>query len=86
MLRTVPWFFIKSLFVHFKFPHIDTGNIYPQYHVVFDNLFETVYSTGENDPIVDVICNKLFDRERDWYVLKEYDEESKIVYKPPPLH
>ena len=35
-----------------KILHLNTGNISPQYHFVFDDLFETVYSTGENDPRV----------------------------------
>ena len=48
--------------------HINTSNISPQYHVVFDNLFETVYNTGENYPKVDEICNNLFYHKRDWYV------------------
>ena len=39
--------------------HINTGQISPQYHVVFDELFETVYSTGENDPNGNTICKKL---------------------------
>ena len=46
----------------------------------------TVYITEENDPIVDEICNNLFDHKRDWYVLEEYDEDRKLVSKPPPLH
>ena len=41
--------------------HIKTGHIPPQNHAVFDNFFETMYSTGENDPKVNAICNNLFD-------------------------
>ena len=66
--------------------HLKTGHISPQYHVVFDNLFETVYITGKNDPIIVLICNNLFDHKRAWCVLKEYDEESKLIYKYPPLY
>ena len=46
--------------------HLKIGHVYPQYHTVFDDLFETVYITGENDPKVDAICNNLFDHKRDW--------------------
>ena len=35
--------------------YLNTGNIFPQYHFVFDDLFETVYSTVENDPKVNAI-------------------------------
>ena len=49
-------------------------------------MFENVYITGEHDPIVDAICNKLFDYKRNWYVLEEYDEYRKLVYKPTPLY
>lgn len=65
--------------------HLSTGHISPQYHVVFDDLFETVFSTGENDATVDAICNNLFDHNRDWYALEEYNEDGKLIYRPPPL-
>ena len=29
--------------------HLDTEHISPQYHVVFDDKFETVFGTGKND-------------------------------------
>ncbi|KAL7460113.1 hypothetical protein ACHAXS_001398 [Conticribra weissflogii] len=37
--------------------HLRTGFVSPQYHCVFDDLFQTVYSSGENDMLVDSICN-----------------------------
>ena len=49
-------------------------------------MFENLYITGENDPIVDAICNNLFDHKHDWYVLEEYDKDRKLVYKHPPFH
>ena len=48
--------------------------MYPQYHVFFDDLFETVYRTEWNDLKVDAICNNLCYQKRDWYVLEEYYE------------
>ena len=65
--------------------HINNGHISPQYQVVFENLFETVYITGENDLKVNAVCNNLFDQKHYWYVLEEYDEERNLVYKYPPL-
>ena len=52
------------------FQHLNHAHISPQYHIVFGYLFETAYSTGENDPIVNAVCNKLFDHKHDWYVLE----------------
>lgn len=36
--------------------HRTTGFVSPQYHVVFDDLFQTVF----NDALVNTICNNLF--------------------------
>ena len=35
--------------------HLDTGHISPQYHVVFDDLFETVHREGVNNTVIDRI-------------------------------
>ncbi len=42
--------------------HLITGYISPQFHVVFDDLFETVNCIGVDDRIVESICNGLFQR------------------------
>ena len=39
--------------------HLTTGHVSPQYHVVFDDLFQTVFSSGKNDAVVDAISNLL---------------------------
>ncbi len=39
---------------------LSTGNVSPQYHMVFNYLFETVFGTG-NNPLLDDICKRLFD-------------------------
>ena len=49
-----------------------TVHIFPKYHVVFDDLFETVYSTGENVTKVDATSNSLFDHKYDCFVFEEY--------------
>ena len=38
-----------------KVRHLSTGFVSPQYHIVFDDQFETVYSSGEDDGVVDAI-------------------------------
>ncbi|KAL7462944.1 hypothetical protein ACHAXS_003314 [Conticribra weissflogii] len=37
--------------------NLTTGYISPQFHLVFDDKFETVVGTGEDDSVVDAICN-----------------------------
>ena len=44
-----------------------------------------MHSTGENDVIVDFICQRLFEEERDCYVEEETDRDGNVIYSPPPL-
>ena len=46
--------------------HLTTGYISPQFHVVFDDLFETVNRTGADEQAVESICNGLFQRNREF--------------------
>jgi hypothetical protein len=66
--------------------HLTTGYISPQFHVVFDDLFETVNCIGVDDRVVESICNGLFQRNRELYAEDKLDEASNLVYRPPPLH
>ena len=66
--------------------HLTTGYISPQFHVVFDDLFETVNRTGVDDQVVESICNGLFQRNRELYAEDELDEVGNLIYRPPPLH
>ncbi len=63
--------------------NLSRGCVSPQYHLVFDYLFETVFSTG-NDAFLDDICNHLFDSDPSFSF---YDDEitSPLVYHPPQL-
>ncbi len=63
-----------------------TGYISPQFHVVFDDLFETVNCIGVDDRVVKSICNGLFQRNRELYAEDKLDEAGYIMYLPPPLH
>ena len=65
--------------------HLKTGHISPQWHLVFDGKFETVYCSGQPTPEVDQICNNLFDSSREEFAEEEFDEEGGLIYKPPPL-
>jgi len=65
--------------------HLTTGFISPQYHMVFDDLFESVFISGPNDAIVDAICKDLYRSSCEVYATEEYDGHDNLVYKPPPL-
>ena len=65
--------------------NLKTGYIYPQYHIVFDDLFETTFCRGKNNPVIDRICNDLFDSSRDWYAEEKYEPEVQLIYRPLPL-
>ncbi len=66
--------------------HLSTGYVSPQFHVVFDDLFETVVCNGDNDAVINSMCDGLFERNRELYVEDKFDADGMLVYKPPPLH
>jgi hypothetical protein len=48
-------------------------------------LFETVFSSGSDNALVDSICKNLYEASCEIYAMDEYDAEDNLVYKPPPL-
>ena len=66
--------------------HLKTGYVTPQYHVVFDNLFETVFSSGADNALIDSICKNVHGKSCEIYATDEYDALNNLVYKPPPLN
>ena len=66
--------------------HLGTGFISPQYHCVFDNLFETVFGNQKlPGAVYDALCNLLWENSRDLYAEEEFDDDGMLVYEPPPL-
>ncbi len=65
--------------------HLLTGHVSPQFHVVFDDLFKIVIQDRDNDPIVNSICDGLFERNQELYLEEEFDTDDNLIYKPPPL-
>jgi hypothetical protein len=57
----------------------------PQFHVVFDDSFQTVFSSGDNDAVMYAICNNLFDTNQEVYAEDDFDADGNLVYRPPPL-
>ncbi len=41
---------------------------------------------GDNDAIINSICDGLFERNQELYVKDEFNADGMLVYKPPPLH
>ena len=66
--------------------HLTTGYISPQFHAVFDDLFETVNCTGVDDQVIKSICNGLFQHNNELYAEDELNEAGNSIYQPPPLH
>ncbi len=66
--------------------HLSTNFISPQFHDVFDDLFETVNRPGVGEPVVESICQDLFQLNKELYAEDELDKAGNIIYQPPPLH
>ena len=65
--------------------NLHTGFVSPQYHVVFDDCFQTVFHNGKSSEALDLICDELFASSRECYSEEEYDEDGVLIYRPPPL-
>ena len=65
--------------------NLHTEYISPQYHVLFDDDFETVYSGGSSGDEFETIVNGLFETSLETYAEEEYDDDGELVYSPPPL-
>jgi hypothetical protein len=66
--------------------HLSTNFISPQFYVVFDDLFETVNRIGVDEPVIESICQDLFQFYRKLYAEEELNEAGNIFYQPPPLY
>jgi hypothetical protein len=65
--------------------HLKMGYFRPQYHVVFDDLFKNVFSSGADNALINSICKNLYGQSCKFYATDEYDAHNNLVYKPPPL-
>ena len=65
--------------------NLKTGYTSPQYHIVFDDLFQTTFIRGKKNSVIDQICNNIFDSSQDWYAAEEYDPKGQLIYRPPTL-
>ena len=69
-----------------KTRHIGTGYISLQFHVIFDDLFETVNLEGNFGSTIQMIWINIFYINRDWYNKEEFENGGNIIYQPSPLH
>ena len=56
-----------------------TGYVNPQFHVVFDKLFQIVFSSSEDDMMVKVIHNVLFESIWDLYAEDDFNAEEELI-------
>ena len=66
--------------------HLSTRYISPQFHLVFDDLFETVICQGYNYIKIESIYSYIFDINRYWYVIEYFYNPVNLIYWTPPLH
>ena len=64
---------------------MSTEYISPQFHLVFDDLFDTVIHTRDEYSVFNTIFNDMFDLNRDCYAKDENDDNDKLIYRPPLL-
>ena len=62
-----------------KFRNLSTGYISPQFHLVFDDLLETVIHTKYEESVFNAIGNELFELNRYWYAKDKHDENGKPI-------
>ena len=62
-----------------------TGKVSPQYHVVFDDKFETVFGVEHDPEVVARIDAEIWANGHDCYAEEEYDADGNLIYSPPPL-
>jgi hypothetical protein len=64
---------------------LHTGYISSQYHLVFEDKFETIFNDGKSSAELEKNRGELFVSSRECFVEDEYVEDGMLIYKPPPL-
>ena len=60
---------------------LSTEYISPQFHLVIDDLLETVICTKDDESVFNVIFNDMFELNRGRYVEDEKDDNGKLIYR-----
>ena len=66
--------------------HLGTNFVSPQYHVVYDDLFETIYNGSTiAETGAEKLFTDLFENVREHYRPSDCNEQGDIIFEPPPL-
>ena len=65
--------------------NLHTGYISPQYQVLFDDKFKTVFNDRKTPEEMDKLVETLFAENHECYVEEEFNQDGVLVYEPPPL-
>ncbi|KAL7475122.1 hypothetical protein ACHAW6_001046 [Cyclotella cf. meneghiniana] len=57
----------------------------PQYHLVFDDKFKTMFHDGKFSAELVKIFDTLFAECCECFIEEEYDNDGILIYRPPPL-
>jgi hypothetical protein len=66
--------------------HLSTNFISPQFHVVFDDLFNTVNRMGVDEPVIESICQDCFNLIGNFMQKKNSMKLVILFTSHPPLH
>ncbi len=66
--------------------HLSIGHVSLQFHVVLDDLFEAVICNGDDDAVVNSICDGLFNWNRKLYIEDEFDADDSVVFSVCSQH
>ena len=64
--------------------NLKTNYVCPQFHIICDGLFQTIFSLGDNDMVVDAIFNQLFESNEDVYAEDEISVDGELIYSTAP--
>ena len=65
--------------------NLSSGYISPRFQFVFDDLFETVIHTKDDESVFNDICNDLFELNGGGYSKDDYDDNVNLIYQLSPL-
>lgn len=87
LITFLPYFFFSdahfSLFANVV--HLPSGCISPQHHLVFLDLYESVFKT-DNDDLLDNICIQLINFDFNYYHHDDkYTSNDSHIFHPHPL-
>ena len=63
--------------------NLRSGHISPQFHVAVDKLFQTIFTSGGDDVMIDVIWNQLFEDKQSLHAKDEFNAEGELIYSSP---